>query len=120
MTYRTSFKWTGVLMALAITACGGGGSGESTVAPTPPPPVTPEQPAPPTPPVIPTPVATDRIELLDTGLPKLANNYAGDAPRSAAVPPAFVRLGPLEDEQSLVKKAAQAPLTKGTPQQIGV
>ena len=120
MTYRTSFKWTGVLMALAITACGGGGSGESTVAPTPPPPVTPEQPAPPTPPVIPTPVATDRIELLDTGLPKLANNYAGDGLRSAAVPPAFVRLGPLEDEQSLVKKAAQAPLTKGTPQQIGV
>ena len=29
-------------------------------------------------PVIPTPVATDRIELLDTGLPKLANNYASE------------------------------------------
>lgn len=120
MTYRASFKFAGLLVALAMTACGGGGGGENTVTPAPTPPATPEQPTPPTPPVTPTPVATDRIEPLDTGLPKSASTTAAKAARSATVAATAVRLGPLEDAQALVKKAAQAPLTKGAPQQIGV
>lgn len=120
MTYRASFKLAGLFMAVAMTACGGGGGTENSVTPAPTPPA-PEQPTTPTPPVTPTPVNTDRIEPLDSGLPKSASDTAAkSAARSGTVAPAAVRLGPLEDAQALVKKATQAPLTKGAPQQIGV
>lgn len=120
MTYRASFKLAGLFMAVAMTACGGGGGTENSVTPAPTPPA-PEQPTTPTSPVTPTPVNTDRIEPLDSGLPKSASDTAAkSAARSGTVAPAAVRLGPLEDAQALVKKATQAPLTKGAPQQIGV
>lgn len=120
MTYRASFKLAGLFMAVAMTACGGGGGTENSVTPAPTPPA-PEQPTTPTPPVTPTPVNTDRIEPLDSGLPKSASDTAAkSAARSGTVAAAAVRLGPLEDAQALVKKATQAPLTKGAPQQIGV
>lgn len=121
MTYRASFKLAGLLVALAMTACGGGGGGDSTAAS--PTPAVPEQPTTPAVPVTPTPVNTDRIEPLDTGLPK--SSSSADAKVSvrsgAAVQATSVRLGPLENAPALVKKASQpAVLTKGAPQQIGV
>ena len=116
MTYRASFKFAGLLVALAMTACGGGGGGENTVTPAPTTPATPEQPSTP---VTPTPVTTDRIEPLDTGLPKSASAPA-KAASGAAVPAKAIRLGPLEGAQALAKKATQAPLVKSAPQQIGV
>ena len=121
MTYRASIKFAGLLVALAMTACGGGSGGDSIAAsPTPATPAVPEQP---TVPATPTPLNTDRIELLDTGLPKSASiGGTKAAVRSgAALQATAVRLGPLDGAQALVKKATQpAALTKGTPQQIGV
>ena len=124
MTYRASIKLAGLMMAVAMTACGGGGGSENTLtpAPTPAPAPEPTPPAPaPAPAPAPSPASTERIEPLDTGLPKsAADTAAKSASRAATVPAASVRLGPLEDAQALVKKATQTPLTKGAPQQIGV
>ncbi|BEP95048.1 trypsin-like peptidase domain-containing protein [Acidovorax sp. A79] len=124
MTYRASFKFAGLLVALAMAACGGGGGDSPAAPPVPTTPAGPEQPTTPTVPVTPTPVSTDRIEPLDTGLPKSASSAGAKvAVRSGtAVQATSIRLGPLEgDTQALVKKAMQpAGLTKGDPQQIGV
>lgn len=121
MTYRASFKFAGLLVALAMTACGGSGGDSSTPAPATP--AVPEQPTTPAIPATPTPVSSDRIEPLDTGLPKSASSASAKvaAASGAAVQATPVRLGPLEGAQALVKKATQpAAITKGAPQQIGV
>ena len=121
MTYQASFRFVSVLMtlvvALAMSACGGGGGGDSP-APAPTPPVIPEQPIPP---ATPTPVGADRIEPLDTGLPKLtAETGAKLTLRSVGVPATTVRLAPLDNAQVLVRKATQSLQPKGAPQQIGM
>ncbi|MBU1354412.1 MAG: endoproteinase ArgC [Gammaproteobacteria bacterium] len=122
--YRASFKFAGLLVALALTACGGGsGSDASAVPPAPGTPAVPEQPTTPNVPATPTPVTADRIEPLDTGLPKLASSASAKAAvrSGVAVQATPLRLGPLEGVQALVRKATQpAALTKGAPQQIGV
>ncbi|RYF70036.1 MAG: hypothetical protein EOO29_32450, partial [Comamonadaceae bacterium] len=88
MTYRASFKFAGLLVALAMTACGGGSGDSPAATPAPVTPAVPEQPTTPAVPVTPTPVSTDRIESLDTGLPKLVSSAGAKvALRSATFAP---------------------------------
>lgn len=133
MMYRALLQGAGLLVVLAVAACGGGGGDSPAAPPAPSTPVAPEQPnppltpappsAPPPPPVTPVPVVTDRIEALDTGLPRLAPQMSATAvARRTGGPVATpVNLGPLPNAQGFEKKATErAALAKGAPQQIGV
>lgn len=133
MMYRALLQGAGLLVVLAVAACGGGGGDSPAAPPAPSTPVAPEQPnppltpappsAPPPPPVTPVPVVTDRIEALDTGLPRLVPQMSATAvARRTGGPVATpVNLGPLPNAQGFEKKATErAALAKGAPQQIGV
>ncbi|MFN3439926.1 MAG: trypsin-like serine peptidase [Acidovorax sp.] len=113
--FYSPVKLVGLCLVVALTACGGGSNDTPVTAVDP---VVPEPPV-----VVPTPVnpgipSNNRIEPLDLGLPKAASAASLKASeRSAALPPASVRLGPVGESQSLLTKNAAG---YGAPQQIGV
>lgn len=133
MMYRAFLQGAGLLVVLAVAGCGGGGGDSPVAPPAPATPVAPEQPNPPLtptppsaplpPPVTPVPVVTDRIESLDTGLPRLVSHTPDTAVARRTVGPVAtpVNLGPLPNAQGFEKKTIErAALAKGAPQQIGV